>query len=166
VVLGVLVRPVGLRGEIKLRLSGDFWEAALGSQHLTLVRGEVAQPVDVESARPGGAAAQVLKLRSVDNRDAAQALVGMELVLAAGPLDVEAPEELLGFQVCGFRVETMQGDLVGDVAAVEAMPAQDLLVVQGPRGEHRVPMVPAIVCEIDLEAGVVRIDPPAGLLEL
>jgi 16S rRNA processing protein RimM len=162
----VLVKPVGLRGEVKLRESSDFWEAALGSRHLLLARGGAQQPVDVERARPAGAGAQVLKLCGVDDRDTAQALVGMEMMVAAGAADVELPEAPRPFQMRGFRVETMQGEVVGQVADLEAMPAQDLLVVQGPRGEHRVPLVPAIVRDIDYEAGVVRIDPPAGLLEL
>jgi 16S rRNA processing protein RimM len=160
------VRPVGLRGEIKLRESSDFWAAALGSQRLVLVEGDAARRVEVESVRPGGAAAHVLKLRGVDDRDAAQALVGTELVLEPGPLDVEGPPQLRTFQVRGLSVVTMAGDVVGEVVDVEEMPAQDLLVVRGPRGEHRVPVVPAIVRDIDFEARVVRIDPPAGLLEL
>jgi 16S rRNA processing protein RimM len=157
---------VGLRGEVKLRVADDFWPAALASCNLILVRSGGQQPVEVDSARPSGEATMVLKLRGVDDRDAAQALVGSELTLAAGALDVEPPEDLRGFQIRGFRVETVGGEWVGEVADVEPMPAQDLLVVRGPGGEHRVPMVPAIVSEIDRSARVIRIDPPPGLLEL
>ena len=157
---------MGLRGEITLRPAADFWAGALESEHLVLVRGAGEQAATVDGQRPHGAAAAVLKLRGIDDRTAAEKLVGMELVLPTTALDVALPEKWRPFQLRGLRVETVQGELVGEVCDVEALPAQDLLVVRGPRGEHRVPLVPAIVPDIDLEAGLVRIDPPAGLLEL
>ena len=46
------------------------------------------------------------------------------------------------------------------------MPAHDVLVVRGAEREYLIPAVPEIVEEVDLEAGRVRVDPPAGLLEL
>ena len=49
----------------------------------------------------------------------------------------------------------------GTVEGVEHYPAGDMLVVAG----HLVPMVGAIVCEIDLGRRRVVIDPPAGLLD-
>ena len=46
------------------------------------------------------------------------------------------------------------------VERVEHYPASDMLVVEG----HMVPMVRAIVREIELARGESSIDPPAGLL--
>jgi 16S rRNA processing protein RimM len=42
---------------------------------------------------------------------------------------------------------------------------QDLLVVRRAEGECLVPFVKAIVPEVDIEAGLVVIDPPPGLLD-
>jgi len=47
---------------------------------------------------------------------------------------------------------------------VRALPAQDVLVVRTPGGEAWVPMVRALVREVDVAGGRIVIDPPAGLL--
>ena len=42
---------------------------------------------------------------------------------------------------------------------------QDLLVVRRPEGECLVPFVKELVPEVDVQAGLVVIDPPPGLLD-
>jgi 16S rRNA processing protein RimM len=164
--LGVVVKPVGLRGEVKLRQSADFWDAALASSALRLDRGGERRPVQVRSWRPQGPGLAVLQLADVGDRDAALSVCGADLWLAAGADDVAAPDGLRPFQVRGLRVERVDGTAVGVVADLLPMPAQPVLVVRDGDREHLVPCVPAIVVEVDRDAGVVRIDPPEGLLEL
>jgi 16S rRNA processing protein RimM len=164
--LGEIVKAVGLRGEVKLRLGEDFWDAALDSAQLELDDGATRRPVRVEMWRPHGPGTCVLHLQGIDDRTAAEALVGRELVLQAGALDVEPPPAPLPFQLRGLRVELVDGALVGEIAAVLKMPAQDVMVVRGADREHLIPNVAPIVREVDWVAGVMRIDPPAGLLEL
>lgn len=165
--LGEIVKVVGLRGELKLRLAPDFWEAALGSRKLVLedATGK-SRPVEVVSARAHGTATRVVRLRGIEDRDAASACVGARLVLPEGVLDVPLPEALRPFQVRGMRVETVRREAVGIVEDVLQMPAQDILVVRAGERQHWIPFVEALVPEVDLEGGVVRIDPPPGLLEI
>ncbi len=63
---------------------------------------------------------------------------------------------------------TTDGELVGEVADVLHY-GQDLLVVKGSGqragAEIMIPFVSAIVPEVDLIAGRLRIDPPPGLLD-
>ncbi len=64
-------------------------------------------------------------------------------------------------------MRTCAGDPVGVVTDVLHY-GQNLLVVRrqdAPGGEALVPFVKAIVPEVDLQAGVVVIDPPPGLLD-
>ena len=62
-------------------------------------------------------------------------------------------------------MRTSAGEAVGVVTDV-LHHGQDLLVVQrAPGQEHLVPFVKAIVPEVDVAAGVLVIDPPAGLLD-
>jgi 16S rRNA processing protein RimM len=65
-------------------------------------------------------------------------------------------EDLVGCVVVGSA-----GEIFGDVERVEHYPASDMLVVRG----RLVPMVGAIVREIDTHARRIVIDPPAGLLD-
>jgi len=164
--LGQVVKPVGLRGELKLRASADFWDAALASAHLGLATGAGERAVRVLGHRPHGAGIWVLRLEGVEDLDAAAALVGAALWIESDAIDVEPPSELRPFQVRGFRVLRRSGEPVGIVEDLLPMPAQPLLVVRDGGREHWIPWVPSIVIEFDSASGIVRIDPPEGLLDL
>lgn len=160
------MKPVGLRGDLKLRQSDDFWEEALRSAHLVVVHGEARQPVRVTASRVASPGMWVLRLEHVQDRAAAEQSVGADLWLEAGAVDVPDPEMLRPFQVRGMQVVLPDGRLVGEIVDVLQMPAQDLLVVRDGGREHLIPNVAPIVQRVDLEARRVEIDPPAGLLDL
>ena len=62
-------------------------------------------------------------------------------------------------------MRTVDGEPVGELAEVLHLPGQDVLAVRRPDGtEALVPFVAAMVPSVDLEAGVVLVDPPPGLL--
>lgn len=164
--LGQVVKPVGLRGDVKLRQSDDFWEEALGSAHLVMAQGGERRPVRVLTSRAHSPGMWVLRLRGIDDRAAAESAVGAELWLEAGALDVPGPEMLRPFQVRGMRVVRTDGSPVGEVVDILPMPAQDLLVVRDGAREHLIPNVAPIVRRVDIQARCVEVDPPAGLLDL
>ena len=166
IVLGAVVKPVGLRGEVKLRTSADYWDEALQSVELRSLQSGSRRPVRVLRARPHGPGAVIVTIEGVGTREDAEALVGAELILEGAPSDVAPPPGLRSFQVRGMRVSTRAGEEIGRVADVMHLPAQDVLVVRGATREHLVPNVPAIVIEMDVAAGEIRIDPPPGLLDL
>jgi 16S rRNA processing protein RimM len=90
----------------------------------------------------------------VGDRSAAEALQGT--VLTAEPLD--DPAALWVHELVGAEVVTVDGSPLGVVAAVEANPASDLLVLEGGG------LVP-LTFLVRTEAGRVVVDPPAGLLD-
>jgi len=67
-------------------------------------------------------------------------------------------------QLIGLTVVTDTGVHIGTLTDVLNLPGQDLLAVESARGEVLVPFVYEIVPDIDLDAGVVTIVPPPGLL--
>ena len=72
-----------------------------------------------------------------------------------------AEGEYLDEDLIGCRL--LQDDRVlGSVVAVRHYPAQDVLELEGGR---LIPLVGAFVREIDLDARVVRVEVPPGLLE-
>jgi 16S rRNA processing protein RimM len=67
----------------------------------------------------------------------------------------------------GLSAVTPAGEALGEVTGVDHAPASDLLVLRRPDGRSAlVPFVKAIVPEVDLGAGRVVVDPPAGLFDL
>lgn len=102
----------------------------------------------------------LIRAERVDDADAAKALAGAVLYAPRERLDV-GPEEYLDSDLTGCRVLGVDGTDYGTVDGVEHYPASDVLVVGG----TLVPMVAAIVREIDVGARRILIDPPAGLFD-
>lgn len=100
----------------------------------------------------------LLGVEGVCDADAAQALAGAVLYAPRAHLDV-APGEYLDTDLVGCSVRGCDGANYGSVDAVQHYPASDMLVV----GTTLVPMVRAIVREIDLAERRIVVDPPAGL---
>jgi 16S rRNA processing protein RimM len=107
----------------------------------------------------------LLAFEEVGDRTAAEALRGA-LLEADVPAETGDPDAWYDHQLVGLRVVDPAGAELGEVVAVEHPPAQDLLVVRRPDGVHRlVPFVGALVPTVDVGAGLVVVDAPAGLLD-
>jgi len=104
VFLGRVVKAFGIRGELKLEPTGNFWEDVLRSKRLVLRRetdgGVEERPVALERFRPHGRC-YVVDVEGVPDRNAAEELVGSELFIDDGSIDVKLPDVRLPFQVLG-----------------------------------------------------------------
>ena len=106
----------------------------------------------------------LVKFEGVDDRTAAETMRGP---LYVQPGDVRALEEgeWWEHELIGMRVEDPQGLELGRITGVMSRAAQDLLVIETPVGERLVPLVEAIVSEIDRDSQRAVVDAPPGLLE-
>ena len=97
----------------------------------------------------------------------AEALKGTELLIDRDRLPETDEDEFYHADLVGLRAETVAGELLGQVIAVQNFGAGDLLEIrrEGSRETVFVPFGGQTVPEIDLDAGRLLIDPPAGLLE-
>jgi len=165
--LGSIVKTVGLKGEMKLLPGPDFWTGALDAGGLDLVsRDRTQRRVRVERYRPKGNT-YILKLSGIESIDEAQPLVGGRLDIPAEMLtEAGSPEQPLPFQVMEASVRLRDGTEVGTVVDMLLGPVQRCLIVDDGERRFPVPVVPEVVISIDLEEGVVVIDPPDGLLDL
>ena len=163
-------RPQGLRGEVSIEVRTDDPGSrfVVGAQLRTDPRG--AGPLTLASVRDQSGRT-ILGFAGVADRTAAEGLRGVLLVVdvedsAAEPAD----DEWYDHQLVGLSVRTPDGRELGQVRAVEHLPAQDLLVIRPLRpapggGDVLVPFVRAIVPTVDIGAGLVVVDPPGGLFE-
>ena len=104
----------------------------------------------------------VVFLEGVDDRTAAESLV--RAILWMDEDDEVEDDAWYAHQLAGLDV--IRDDVViGTVARVEHLPAQDLLIVKTDSGEVMVPFVEAIVPTVDVPGGRVIVTPPAGLFE-
>jgi 16S rRNA processing protein RimM len=175
VIVGRAGRPHGIRGEVVIGVRTDEPD----------LRFAVGAAVDAISAlgEAGGEADDVpgqrltvasvrwhsgqllVSFTGITDRTAASELTGSWLSVDSSQLpDTGDPDEFRDHELIGLNVRTADGQPVGVVTDV-LHHGQDLLVVRRAEGECLVPFVRAIVPEVDVEAGLVVIDPPPGLLD-
>ena len=166
--VGIAVRAHGLRGELVVEVRTDTPEERFApGVSLTAQRaGAPAGTLTVESARPHSGRMLVRFVEAPD-RDAAEALRGTRLLVAADALPAPADdEEFHVHQLEGLRAELEDGTVVGAVREVVHGPGGELLVLNRPdRDDGLVPFVRAIVPTVDLAGGRVVLTPPEGLLD-
>ena len=107
----------------------------------------------------------VVRFHGISSREAARELTNGELRAERDRLPDPGPGQAYTFQLVGLRMVDVQGREVGVVKEVLRTGAHPVYVVQGER-EILVPSASPIVQKVDLEAGVITVDLPAGLDEL
>jgi 16S rRNA processing protein RimM len=160
--VGRIVKAHGIRGEVVVEAVSNRPERfAAGA---VLYAEDRAMPVRRATPQggpdPAGRMSRprwIVSFDGVDDRNTAERLRGT--VLSGDPLDPgDDDEELWVHELVGAELFDPAGQALGRVAAVEANPASDLLVLES---GHLVPMV----FVVETAAGRVVVDPPAGLLD-
>ena len=161
------MKTVGLKGEVKLLPGSDFWIAALDSSGLELNRdGKLLSETRVDKYRIKGNT-YILKLSGVGTIDDAEKLVGCTLEADLSRIEESfLPQQALPCQMMDLDVILPDGTTLGKVVDMLLGPKQDCFIVESNGEKHLIPNVPEVVLSIDLENGIIEIDPPEGLLDL
>src|SRR5215469_4059645 len=165
VTVGRIGRPHGIRGDVVVGVRTDEPELrfAVGSR-LDTDRADVG-PLTVAAVR-WQSGELIVRFRGIRDRTAAGELRGTWLSVDSGTLAPTGdPDEFRDHDLVGLCVRTIDGAEVGVVEDV-LHHGQDTLIVRAASREILVPFVKAIVTSVDVEAGVLVIDPPPGLLDL
>lgn len=157
VVLGKVSGLFGVRGWVKLWSFTDPVQNLLDYPDLELGRaGQWRSARLVEGKTHGDGL--VGRFEGCDDRDAAAALVGLELAVARERLPALAPGEYYWADLVGLEVITRAGEFLGRVEQMMATGANDVMVVAGER-ERLVPFIPGrFVDEVDLAGGRIVVD--------
>ncbi len=128
IVIGKIVAPIGIRGEVKVVVLTDFPERFEAGSELALkpAKGE-SRRARIVSQRPqkGGL---TMKLEGVDTRDDAEALRDAEFVIDERELAKLPEGEFYVFDIIGLRVVTDDGRECGEVTEVVQSGANDVYV--------------------------------------
>lgn len=164
VVVGVVGRPHGLRGEVVIELRTDEPERRFFVGRVLRVEGE-SRALTIASTRYHSGRLLVTFVELPD-RTAVEAERGVRLVLDVAADEVpDRDGEFYDRQLVGLRVLDAAGTEVGQVTAVVHLPAQDLLDVLTEHGPRLVPFVTELVPWVDLAQGHVRLADVPGLLQ-
>ncbi len=160
-VIGKIVAPWGVKGEVKVAIETDFPERFNRLKRVYL--GEKAVSCVLEKARLHKGHA-LLKLGGCDDRNAAEKLRGQ---LVQIPIEEAMPlgeDEYYVYQIVGLDVWTTEGEHLGRVSEVLFTGANDVYVVQGERGEVLIPAIEDVVLEVDLAGGRLIVELLEGLI--
>jgi 16S rRNA processing protein RimM len=160
VVIGVVLRARGLRGEVVARATGPTLASLGPGASLRVRRAGQPERALTLAELSGEPSLPALRFEELDTRDEAAALLGFEILAPAAALppppdsDTFYVRELIGCEVlAGERP-------LGLVTAVHPAPANDALEVAAAGGPLLVPFTGDAVTELDLAARriVIRAD--------
>jgi 16S rRNA processing protein RimM len=167
-VVGRVGRPHGLGGDVTVEVRTDHPDDRFAESAVLVTEPAAAGPLTVCTAR-WHSGRLLVRFAGIEDRDAAQSLRGVLLVVDSAQLPSSAdPEAFADYELIGLEVLTTGGEPVGMVSEV-LHHGQDLLVIEG--GGKRsgaqilVPFVLPLVPDVDIAAGRLTIDPPPGLLD-
>jgi 16S rRNA processing protein RimM len=154
IALGVVARPHGVRGEVRVHRWNPTSTLLLERDALWLRQGEAIRTVRVEESRAHGDVV-LLKLAGVDGREAAEGLRGAELCLPRSELPALAEGELYHADLIGSQVRTEDGEVCGEVSDVITYPTAVCILVRGPDGDREVPFVEPYIVSIEQDTVIV-----------
>lgn len=153
IVLATIVRPHGLKGEVKVALSCSGLDRLVSCKSLRLVKdGKELKRVTVIRSfqHPDGDA--VVRLKEVVGVEEAESLRGAHFAV----LDGERPELPPGTyyldDLVGLNVVTVAGEDLGRVEEVMGDLANGVCVVRKSEKETLIPMLKSVIREVDLKA--------------
>lgn len=163
-ILGRILKPHGLRGELKVAVWSDTVAPFLGLAECWVgPRNGPYRPRPVEGVRGQGSGV-ILKLAGVETPEEAAALAGWEVAIPRA----QAPEPPAGTfyhaDLLGLLVVEEERPL-GRVVEILETAAHDVFVIRGEAGEWMLPATRAHVRRIDPAAGRIEIQPASGLVE-
>ena len=166
-VVGRIGKAQGIKGEATVEVRTDDPELRFAPGAVLLTDPPERGPLTVRSGRVQGGRL-VLSFEGVPDRNAIEQLRNTMLVAEVDPQELpDDPDEYYDHQLEGLKVRSVDGVELGVVDQMVHGPAQDLFVIRRPDGgELLLPFIAEFVPEVDLENGVVLVDPPEGLLAL
>lgn len=160
VMVGEIVAPFGVRGQLKMRPLMDDPKALLKLPGVRLRFPNGSEETQRITALQFHQGVALLTLSGVIDRNAAETLRGVQVYIDRDELPKLEPDAYYDWQLIGLRVETDTGKDLGRIEKVHFYPANDVY-------ETEVALIPAVDDEfillVDLDAGILRVRDVPGL---
>ena len=150
-------RGHGVRGEVRVEpLGGDVRRFSPGTQ-LTDEHDGTILTVTASRAVAGGDV--LLTFAEVADRSTADSLRGRYLVVDRDDARTLGANEFFVHDLVGMTAVDPDGNDIGTLIEVESYVGNDVLVIAGPSGERRFPMVAAFVGDVDVDRRRIVVTP-------
>ena len=157
VTLGRVNGLLGVKGWLKIYSYTDPRDSIVGFSTWVLRTGDDEQTVELEDGRKHGRTV-VVKLKAIDDRNQAEALVGADIAVERDALAPCDPGEYYWTDLEGSTVVTAQGESLGRLDHLFETGGHDVMVVIGDR-RRLIPFVQEkVVREVRLEQRIIVVD--------
>ena len=155
--IGEIVRPQGIRGEVKVRHYTDdpFRFQALDSA--LIQKGDAYVPLVITGCRVQKDDV-FLTLADVLDRDAAEALRGTKLYVDRANARALSPDEVFIADILGATAYDTQGNVIGTLKEVLTPGGVDVFVFSTPRGNLMMPALKSVLLTLDAQNGTIILD--------
>ena len=166
-ILGEILRPHGIRGEMRMRILTDYPERLINELKTIYLGDNPDSMVDeyaIKSAR-FHKEYLLITLTDIEDRNEAEALRGKKIMINIENAVPLREGEFYLYQLMGLSVQTEEGIHLGDIRDVIETGANDVYLVKGGQfGELLLPAHEETIISIDFEAKMVTMSLPEGLL--
>ncbi len=154
--IGIVAKPQGIRGEIKVNNLSDTLERFLELEYVFVEDKGNYIRYNVKGTRLGDECA-FLFLEKIYDRDAAEALRN-KYICVDREHAIKLPEgRYFIFDLIGCTVKTDEGAVLGKVEEVMQPGANDVYVVKNGKDEILIPAVKSFVLDIDIEKKLITV---------
>lgn len=166
VLLGKLVATHGIKGQLRVAVYSGEFETILSLASLMLKGPDGRMETFQVAAAAVHGKKLILSLEEYDNINQSLQLVGHEVYVARDQLPALSEGEFYWSDLLGLRVETDHGEVLGELVDIIATGSNDVYVVKDGKREYLIPALEDIVLDVNLDAGIMKVSPPEGLLDL
>ena len=156
VVMGRVVAPYGVFGWLKIVPDTEEFDSLLDYKTWWIGKDSDWRELKVESAKIHNDVL-VVKLQSIDDRDAAVACKGKQIAVPRASLPKLKSEEYYWSDLIGLAVKNQQNVDFGKITDVFATGANDVIVATGDK-ERLIPYIAQVILEVDLEEKTMLVD--------
>ncbi len=160
ILIGKVIGPFGIRGEVKILVLTDFPERFEKGREIVLNLDNKRRKAKIENSRPH-AGVILVKLEGVDTRNDAELLRNAEIVIDRSELAELEEGRFYVFDIIGLKVVTEDGRELGKVNEILQGGANDVYCTDT---GLCIPALKDVVIKVDIKNGVMVIRPVPGLL--
>ena len=169
ILIGEIVAPQGLRGDIRIKPCSDFPER-FTKPGKRWIQKTNELPTEIQLKKGTlipGKSIYILSIEGVSNRSSAEKIIGWKLVIPVDNRPILSKDEYHYFDLIGLEARIgPKKTLIGYVTDL-ITGGNDLLEIELVEGKKvLVPFVKEIVPEIEIKGKWLLLNPPPGLLEL
>lgn len=155
--VGEIVRPQGIKGEVKLRHYTDDPHRFEELETVLRKVGDGYTPLVIDAVRVNGDDV-FLKLEGCDDRNEAEKLRGAMLYVDRANARELSEDEVFIADILGAKAEDTQGKPIGILKDVLTPGSTDVFVFDTPKGRLMVPALKTVILSWDVDNGRIVLD--------